>query len=164
MSEGATQSQINEDAALGASARTEDHPQAIYVLVTLFFINILNFADRSILSVLADPIKQDLHVTDTQLGFLAGTSFVVLNSIAGLAMGSVADIWLRNRMLSIAVGFWSGLTALSGLSATFVQLAAARLGVGLGEAVGNPVSHSLMADMFSPRNRARAFAIYYCAP
>ncbi|RVT89762.1 MFS transporter [Sphingomonas crocodyli] len=135
-----------------------------YVLFVLFAVNVLNFADRSILSMLADPIKHDLALTDAQIGMLVGTFFVLLNSIAGLAMGAIVDGWLRNRLLAVGVGLWSALTALSGLSTSFVQLALARIGVGLGEAVGSPVSHSLIGDVFTAEGRGRAFALFFCAP
>jgi MFS family permease len=133
-----------------------------YVLAVLLAANILNFADRSILSVLAQPIKDDLHISDAQLGFLYGTSFVMLNAVFGIVMGRVADLWLRNRLMAIGIGLWSIMTAFSGLASSYGQLAASRVGIGVGEASISPSGHSFLADIFPARHRSLVFGIFLC--
>jgi MFS family permease len=135
-----------------------------FVLLILLVANVLNFADRAILSVLADPIKRDLHLSNAQIGFLFGTNFVVINSILGIAMGRVIDLWRRNRLVGIGVAVWSAMTALSGLAGNYLQLAAARFGIGIGEATIGPAAYSMLSDIFPPNRRALVFAIYLCAP
>jgi MFS family permease len=136
----------------------------IFALAVLLLANILNYADRSILGALAQPIKQDLHVTDAQLGFLAGTSFVLFNAIVGIAMARVGDRWRRNRLLMFGIGLWSLMTLLSGLAHTYPQLVAARIGVGIGEATIGAVGYAMLADIFPQRQRAVVFSIFICGP
>lgn len=137
---------------------------SVYVILVLLLADLLNFADRSILSALAEPIKQDLGLRDAQIGFLYGTSFIVLNTILAIPLGRVADTWLRHRLLALGLFVWSALTTLSAGANNFTQLATARLGVGVGEATFAPTSHSLVSDIFAPANRAKAFAVLYSAP
>lgn len=134
-----------------------------YVLLVLLLAQLLNYADRFVLGVLAEPIKRDLGATDAQLGFLAGTAFILLNGIMGIAFGRMADLWRRNLLLTIGIGLWSVMTALSGLATSFGQLAVARFSVGIGEATAAPTSYSLLADIFPPHRRAIVFAIFLCS-
>jgi MFS family permease len=139
-------------------------PYRFYVLGVLLAANVLNYADRSVLSVLAEAIKHDLKISDAQLGFLAGTSFVLFNAIIGVAVGKLVDGWRRNRLLSIGVALWSAMTALSGLAGNFPQLCAARLGIGVGEASVGTTAYSLITDIFSARWRAAAMAVVLFGP
>jgi MFS family permease len=136
----------------------------LWILFILLTANILNYADRSILSVLANDIKRDLGVTDAQLGFLYGTSFAVFNAVVCFAMARLADVWLRNRLLSLGVAIWSALTLASGLVKNYAQLAAARFGIGLGEATISPISISLLADTFPQRARSLVYGVYMAGP
>lgn len=135
-------------------------PYAWYVLAILFFVYVLNFIDRQILSILAEDIKRDLHLTDADIGFLFGTAFGVFYSLFGIPLGRLADSWHRVRLMSIGLALWSAMTALSGFARTGLALSGARIGVGVGEATASPAAYSLISDWFPPRLRATALAIY----
>lgn len=133
---------------------------AYFALFVLVLSNLFNMLDRSIVSILAQSIKADLKLDDADLGFLLGTAFAVFYSIVGIAMGRISDFVSRKKMLAIGLALWSVMTALGGAAVGFVSLSAARIGVGVGEAVANPCSHSMLADAFPPRNRALALGTY----
>jgi MFS family permease len=136
----------------------------IFALVVLTAANVLNYADRSLLSALALPIKHDLAISDAQLGFLAGTSFVVFNALVGVAMARLGDSGRRNLLLLFGVGLWSLMTALSGFASSYAQLVAARIGVGVGEATVGAIGYSMLADIFPSHRRALVFSLFICAP
>ncbi len=131
-----------------------------YALGVLFVVYLVNFVDRQILSILANDIKADLALTDAQLGFLYGTAFAIFYALFGIPLGRLADGWNRTRLLAAGLALWSLMTALSGLARNGATLAAARVGVGVGEATANPCAYSLIADWFPERLRATALAVY----
>lgn len=133
---------------------------ANYMLGVLVLVYVFNFLDRQILSILAERIKVDLDVSDAQIGFLYGTAFAVFYAVFGIPLGRLADVWDRRRLIALGLAFWSGATALSGLARGFGQLAAARIGVGVGEASASPAAFSLLSDVFPPARRATVLAIY----
>lgn len=133
---------------------------AKYVLGLLVLVYAVNFIDRQILSILAEDIKRDLHLTDAELGFLYGTAFAVFYALFGIPLGRLADNWIRTRLLSLGLAMWSAMTVMSGLSGNFVQLSAARVGVGIGEASAGPAAFSMLSDWFPKDRRATALAIY----
>ena len=131
-----------------------------YVLSVLVLVYVLNFVDRQILSILSEDIKRDLGLTDADLGFLYGTAFGVFYSIFGIPLGRLADNWHRVKLLVAGLSLWSLMTALSGTARSGAALAAARIGVGVGEATAGPCAYSLISDYFPRRLRATALAIY----
>lgn len=144
-----------------AGARTDiDGPYARYVLLVLVVVYVFNFVDRQILAILAEDLKADLGISDSQLGFLYGTAFAVFYATFGIALGRLADICNRTRLIAVGLGFWSLMTALSGLARGFLPLAACRFGVAVGEASATPASLSILYDYFSPRVRTTIAAIY----
>jgi MFS family permease len=143
-----------------ARAQPMSDRYARYVLGVLFVVYVFNFIDRQILAILLQPIKQDLHASDTAMGFLTGFAFALFYAVAGIPIARLADRRGRSMLIAAGLAVWSAMTAASGLAQTFTQLALARFGVGVGEAAGSPPAHSLIADYFSPRRRASAMAIY----
>ena len=133
---------------------------AYFALALLASANLLNYLDRFVVSILAEAIKADLRLDDAQLGFLLGTAFAIFYSIVGVAMGGISDRLSRKKVMAFGLALWSGMTALGGAATNFMTLAAARIGVGVGEAAANPCSHSLLADVFPPKNRALALGVY----
>ena len=133
---------------------------ANYVLGLLFLAYVVNFIDRQILSILLEPIKEEFGVSDTAMGFLTGTAFAIFYAAAGIPIARWADGWVRRSIIALGLAVWSGFTAASGLARSFAQLAAARIGVGVGEAALSPPAHSLLADYFPPERRATALGIY----
>jgi predicted MFS family arabinose efflux permease len=130
------------------------------VLSLLLLAYIFNFLDRQILGILAQPIKADLHLTDTQFGAIGGLAFALLYSVLAIPLALLADRTRRSAVIAGALAVWSGFTALCGLAAGYGQLFLCRLGVGIGEAGGVAPSYALIADYFPPERRARALAIY----
>ena len=130
---------------------------ALFLLVIVY---IFNFVDRQILSVLAEDIKADLNITDSDLGFLFGTAFAVFYSIFGIPLGKLADTWSRKNLLSIGLATWSLMTVLSGTAKSFGALSVYRIGVGVGESSASPASYSILSDYFSPKVRSTILSIY----
>jgi MFS family permease len=131
-----------------------------YVLGVLFFVYVFNFVDRQVLSILLVPIKTDLGVSDTFMGFLTGFAFVIFYTFAGIPIARFADRSSRRTVIAAGLVLWSSMTAASGLARTGWHLALARVGVGVGEAAGTPPAHSLLSDYFGPKRRATALAVY----
>ena len=131
-----------------------------YVLAVLVLVYIFNFIDRNILSILAEDIKADLAITDAQMGFLYGTVFAVFYAVFGIPLARFADVWTRRNLISVGLGFWSLMTAASGLARSFGTLAACRIGVGIGEASASPAAYSMLSDYYPPEKRATVIAIY----
>ncbi len=131
-----------------------------YVLGVLFVVYVFNFIDRQIINILLEPIKEDLGASDTQMGFLTGIAFALFYTVAGIPIARYADTGVRRSVIAVGLAVWSGMTALSGLTRAFWQMALARVGVGVGEAACSPPAHSLIADYFPPERRSTALAIY----
>lgn len=134
-------------------------PMQIWVLFLLALVNISNYLDRGVLSILQEPIKEELLLADWQLGLISGPALRLLYSISGIPAARIADRFDRITVLSIAITIRSGMTALCGAATSFAQLALARIGVGAGEGACTPVSHSLISDHFPPRQRGMALSI-----
>jgi MFS family permease len=141
----------------------EDAPTGRYAYIvvgTLAVAYTCNFLDRQFLSVLAEPVKRDLHLTDTQLGLLTGLMFALFYTAFGIPVAALADRSHRVRIIAVACSLWSLFTAACGFAGGFATLAAARIGVGVGEAGGSPPSYSIISDYFPPHRRGRALALY----
>lgn len=135
-------------------------PGRWYVLFFLTAVYALNIADRFVMSTLIEPIKADLHLSDSAVGFLTGVSLAIFYVAAGLPLSVLADRVNRRNMVAVSLAAWSLLTAACGLTRTFWQLMVARTLVGVGEAGGVPPSQSLLSDYFGWRYRAFALSIY----
>ncbi len=136
-----------------------DRAGAAYALWVLFAINAINFFDRQIGGVLAEPIRKEWGLSDTQVGWLV-TAFTLLYAAVGVPLGRLADRSNRSRILAAGVFFWSLMTAASGLTRNFAQLFLVRLGVGVGEATCAPASASLIGDLYPPQGRAKAMSVF----
>jgi len=133
---------------------------ARYVLAVLTVVYTVNHADRQILSIVLPLIKHDLGFTDTQLGALSGTAFALVYVAVGLPIARRADGGHRVTIITLALAFWSAMTAVSGLVTTYLQLLLARMGVAVGEAGCTPPAHSVLSDYYPPVRRPAAIAIY----
>jgi predicted MFS family arabinose efflux permease len=143
--------------AEGSPAVSAPPPDAIstrgwYALGILALVYAVNIADRFVVSALIEPIKQELHLSDTAIGFLTGTALAIFYTGMGIPLGLIADRVDRRKLIALSLGIWSLMTALSGMAANFAQLLLARIGVGIGEAGGTPASQSLLSDVF-PRSQ-----------
>ena len=131
-----------------------------YTLAMLVAIYASSHVDRQIVSILAESIKLELMLSDTQLGFLIGLSFAIFYATLGIPIAILADRYSRRNIIAVSVIVWSGMTALCGLAGSYLQLALARIGVGIGEAGSSPPSHSMISDLYPPEKRATAMGIY----
>jgi predicted MFS family arabinose efflux permease len=143
----------------GAAGAEPSRATAHYVLAVLVAVAALNIVDRHLFGLLIEPIKRDLGLSDTWMGLLAGFTFALFYTVCGLPVARWADRGVRRSIIALGLFLWSGMTALCGLSQNLLQLALARIGVGIGEAAGAPPSHSLVCDYFPPERRASALAI-----
>ncbi len=116
--------------------------------------------DRSVLSLLVQPIERDLGINDTQMGLLGGAAFGLFYATLGLPIGWLADRASRRNILAIGIMLWSIATATCGLTQNYIQLFLARMSVGVGEATLAPSASSMVADLFSPKDRPKAFGIF----
>ena len=130
-----------------------------WLVFVLLLVAIFNFADRAILAVLAQPIKEDLQLSDTDLGILQGLGFAILYSVLGVPLGMLAERVNRTRLLAACIAVWSGMTVACGFATSFVTLLLGRIGVGVGEAGAQPITNSLVSDHFKPGSRGSIFSI-----
>jgi MFS family permease len=134
-------------------------PAQLWMLAMLTLALVLAFADRGLLSILVDPIKKDLRLTDLQMSYLLGFSFSAVYSIAALPLGYLVDRVNRRSMIAICIGTWSIMTGYACFANSFGQLFIARMGLGIAEAALAPAAFSMIRDSFSLTQRARAFAV-----
>ncbi len=138
--------------------------RAWVVLGMLCLVYVLNFLDRSLLSILAKPIQDTLHVTDGQLGLIGGLYFALFYCFISIPVGWIADRTGRVWVLSVACALWSAATMACGFAANYLQLVVARMAVGVGEAGGVPPSYAIVSDYFPPGRRGTALGIYNLGP
>ncbi|MBC7986281.1 MAG: MFS transporter, partial [Sphingomonadaceae bacterium] len=140
-------------------ARARLAPGTAWTVALLTAIYTFAFIDRQILAALAEPIKRDLALSDTQIGLLGGLAFAFLNAFASLPLARLAERGGRTGIIAIGIAAWSVATMLCGAAGNFWQLLLARMGVGVGEAV-QPAMIALIADKTPAARRATMFAIY----
>lgn len=146
------------------TAEDNQHPllsrrYKLWLVAVLLLVSTLNFADRAVLAVLAQPIKEDLKLTDTDIGMLQGLAFAILYSVLGLPLGWLAERFSRKGLVAACVAAWSLMTAACGFATNFATMLLGRIGVGIGEAGFLPVSSSLLADHFRSNRRGSVMAI-----
>jgi len=135
-------------------------PGRTLALLILTAVGTVNFVDRQILSVLAEPIRQELHLSDTQLGLLTGLSFALFYAVMGIPAAMLADRVNRVRLVAAACLVWSVFTGACAFAGSFWQLALARFGVGTGEAGGTAPSLSILADYYPPEKRPAVIGLF----
>lgn len=143
-------------AAPYSSAATGYHTTAL--LVTVFAFSLV---DRQILSLLIEPIKRNLRLSDTSVSLLIGLSFAVFYGLFGLLLGRVADRWNRQKLILISLGTWTLATAAGAFASSVVFLFLARMMVGVGESSPSPAATSMVGDLFPPDRRARPLSMYF---
>ena len=153
---------IMENAAIAApkSEFTVSERYRKYVLWLLFTVYVFNFVDRSILTILMQPIKEEFKFSDTEMGLLGGIAFALLYCTLGIPIARWADKTNRVVIISLSLFVWSLATAFTGLAKNFSQLLLGRVAVGIGEAGCSPPAYSLISDYFEPKRRSTALAIY----
>jgi MFS family permease len=155
----------DERGRAAASAAPADAPwpspsRGWWAVGVLTFAYIVSFVDRSILSLLIEPIKADLHLTDTQIAAVQGIAFAIFYSVMGLPLGWLADRYSRRAIIAVGALVWCLATAASGLAGGFLALFLARLAVGAGEAALSPAAMSMISDLFPPAKRGPPIGVY----
>jgi MFS family permease len=133
---------------------------AWYIVIVLFLAYTSSFIDRIIMSLLVEPIKRDLLLSDTQFSVLHGFAFAIFYTLMGLPLGRLADRANRRWIISCGIFLWSLMTAACGLARTFTQLFLLRIGVGVGEATLSPAAYSMIADYFPREKRGVPISLY----
>jgi MFS family permease len=142
------------------AARSFSPAYVKYVIFVLTVINLLNAVDRLLPGILAEPIRNELHLADWQIGLMTGLAFSVLMAFLGLPIARLADKHHRPFIIGTTLAIWSGFTALSGLARSFLEICLCRVGVGIGEAGCAPPAHSLITDYTTKERRASALAFH----
>ena len=133
---------------------------AWYVVAVLLILNVSSFIDRQVMALMVTPIKADLALTDTQMGYLLGPAFAATFAFSAFIVGRMADRRSRPAIIAWGVAAWSVMCTASGVANTYAQLFAARVGVGIGEATLSPTANSLIADYFPPEKLATAMSVF----
>ncbi len=145
----------------GTDARADRSMRhAWYVAGVLMICNTISFIDRQVLGLLVDPIKHDLGISDTRMGLLQGVAFGIFYTLFGMPMGRLVERGNRRRLVAAGIFCWSLMTVLCAAARGFWSLAAARMGVGVGEATLSPAAFSLLSDYFPRERLATALSIF----
>lgn len=156
----ATQSHSTVAAAGGDSPTYPSSFAAWYSVAVLMLMYIFSFIDRTTISLIVDPMKRDLHISDTQVGMLQGLAFALLYTFLGLPIARLSDRHSRRAIIAGGVFIWSIMATLCGLARTALHLFVARIGVGVGEAALSPAAYSIITDSFPRSKLGSAFGVY----
>jgi MFS family permease len=155
----AAQSTATDGSANGDSSYPSSFA-AWYSVAVLMLMYIFSFIDRTTISLLVEPMKRDLHISDTQIGMLQGLAFALLYTFLGLPIARLSDRHSRRAIIAGGVFIWSIMAALCGMARTATQLFLARVGVGVGEAALSPAAYSIITDSFPRSKLGSAFSVY----
>jgi MFS family permease len=133
---------------------------AWYSVAVLMLMYIFSFIDRTTISLIVEPMKRDLQISDTQIGMLQGLAFALLYTFLGLPIARLSDRHSRRAIIAGGVFIWSIMATLCGLARTALQLFIARIGVGVGEAALSPAAYSIITDSFPRSKLGSAFGVY----
>ena len=134
-----------------------------YALALFLLVYIINFVDRQIFSILIEPIRLEIHLSDTQLGLLGGIAFAIFYTFAGIPIARWADVGVRKNIVALALVIWSVMTMFTSTAKGFGTLLIARVGVGIGEAGCSPPIHSLIECEFEFLAARHTAQIMSCA-
>ncbi|HEV3040874.1 MAG TPA: MFS transporter [Candidatus Angelobacter sp.] len=155
----AVETPVREAVAVESAPIQPPSYAAIWALIVLIIVNVINFYDRNVAGALTEPIRKEFHLTDTQVGWL-GTIFTLLYAVIGLPLGRLADGGSRKKLLSVGVAIWGALTAFAFFARNYSMLLTSRLGVAVGEASCAPTATSWIGDLFPPNRRAKPLALF----
>ena len=156
----ATQPRSTAEAVTVAAPSQNSTVYIWYVVCILMVAYVFSFIDRQIFSMVVGPLRRDLHISDTQVSYLQGLSFVVFYTFFGILIGRLVDIYSRRTIIAIGLVLWSLFTTACGIATTFPQMLMMRMGVGVGEAALSPAAYSLVADYVPPRRLSVAISLY----
>jgi len=151
-----------EDAAPHSIAGNVGHPA--YIVLLFFVCFAFSYLDRQVVSILVQPIKQSLSLTDTQIGLLQGFSFTMCYATAGVFVARLVDRSNRVKLIAACIAIWAISTTACGFATNFPELLVARAGTAIAEAALSPAALSIFSDIFAPRRVARASSIFMLGP
>jgi MFS family permease len=152
--------QLNSDTENRSAAPYPSPSAAWYSVLVLMLLYVFSFIDRTTISLLVEPMKRDLHISDTQIGMLQGLAFALLYTFLGLPIARLSDRHSRRAIIAGGVFIWSIMATLCGLARSATQLFLARIGVGIGEAALSPAAYSIITDSFPLSKLGAAFSLY----
>ncbi len=135
--------------------------KAWWAVALLCVAAIISYSDRQVMSLVVDPIRHDLGISDVQIGLLIGTAFAAIYGVAGIPLGYLADRTSRRNLIAVGMIVWSAATIYCGFAHSFREMFGARVLVGLGEAILSPAAVSLISDLFPPQRRGAALGAYF---
>lgn len=148
------------EATLSADGTQRHEPPRVWVAVAvLAFVGTLNYVDRFLPAVLAEPIKADLALSDTAIGVINGFGFLIVYAVVGIVLARFADRGAFGLVISGCLTLWGAMTMLGGMVTSGFQLALTRVGVAVGEAGSTPAAHAYVAHNFIPERRAGPLAV-----
>lgn len=148
------------EATLSADGTQQHEPPRVWVAVAvLAFVGTLNYVDRFLPAVLAEPIKADLALSDTAIGVINGFGFLIVYAVVGIVLARFADRGAFGLVISGCLTLWGAMTMLGGMVTSGFQLALTRVGVAIGEAGSTPAAHAYVAHNFIPERRAGPLAV-----
>ncbi len=159
--------QTDDSTARPTITAQDQYPSNIYawyVAGVLMIANIVSFVDRQIISLLIEPIKADLQISDTQISILHGFAFAIFYAVMGIPLGRLADTRNRRNIAAIGIAAWSLMTAFCGLAKNFSMFFVARVGVGVGEATLTPSAYSIVSDCFPKGKRSKPISLLAMGP
>ncbi len=148
------------DLAPAIDAATPSALARWYALLAMCLVYTVSIADRYVISTVLEPIRLELHLTDSGVAFLTGVSLSLFYVSFGIPLSLLVDRWNRTRIIAFCMTAWSALTVLCGLAANYWQLLFARIGVGIGEAGGTPAASSIISDYFPADRRPMALTVF----
>jgi len=156
-------SEIESNALAPAPASTATLFERWYVLIVMCLVYTLSIADRYVVSTVLDPIRHELHLTDSGVAWLTGAAFGVFYVLLGFPLSWLIDRKSRRTIIAVCLIVWSAMTAVCGLARTSMEFFLARVGVTVGEAGGTPGANSLLSDYFPATRRAMALTVFSSA-
>ncbi|SEJ25335.1 Predicted arabinose efflux permease, MFS family [Sphingobium sp. AP50] len=160
----ATDSLWDEEAAVPSDPTRAAPPPysmaaAYWALFVIILATFITFFEQVVFAMLAERIKADFGLSDSQLGFLAGPASIICYLFVGIPLARLADIFPRKFVLAGGVAALGVITSLGGLAQNFGQFVGTRVFLAAGGSAHAPSSYSLLADAFPPRILTRAFAL-----
>ncbi|WP_296227559.1 MFS transporter [Ralstonia sp. UBA689] len=157
-----TSTQPADDIARGVPDDSVRHP--VYIVLLFFVCFAFSYLDRQVVSILVQPIKQSLDLTDTQIGLLQGFSFTMCYATAGVFIARLVDRANRVKLIAACIAIWAISTTACGFATNFPELLLARAGTAIAEAALSPAALSIFSDIFAPRRVARASSVFMLGP
>lgn len=148
-----------QDAAARDTQAEHSPSRAWTAVVVLALVGTLNYVDRFLPGVLAEPIKKDLALSDTAIGVINGFGFLIVYAVVGILIARIADRGLFGTVIAGCLTLWGSMTMLGGAVQSGFQLALTRVGVAVGEAGSTPAAHAYVARNFAPDKRSAPLAV-----